>query len=377
MTISKRDIAIGFFVLLSLMNIFKISSVYITAILIVAAFVLMLHNRFYCPKELLVYLLSGLLALVIGVLHSHPISYIMRAAFYYLNGALPIVFGLLFAKRCSLKKIINYIWWIVLIATMYGFFLLVKLGDYSNMMEIRKCLDADLYSLEFFFPIYTMQLFYHKDYVKSKRVDGVVWLIQLLRLLLSFSRTTIIGVGVGIIVQYILLDRYTKTNSGNIIKTIFAIPALLLSVFGLVILLPKDIMSVYFGKMLTVFHEISIENNFSDYGSALANWRSYEIYSAINQFKNGDMLQKIFGTGFGGLVKVDFMSSVWSGMEFYNQGGIPILHNGYFSALSFGGIMGLASYLYFFIKSCFQSLKRRNHGYNRCANTVVCKRSIK
>ena len=96
-------------------------------------------------------------------------------------------------------------------------------------------------------------------------------------------------------------------------------------------------------KLLHSFAEIRV-TDFSDYEDVNTYYRGYEAYRSWITFTEGNLVEKIFGGGYGQLVKLD--TEVWLDGRFWSE--VPIVHNGFFFILVKEGAMGLVFILLFF-----------------------------
>ncbi|EGP5006793.1 TPA: hypothetical protein QFC10_002409, partial [Enterococcus faecium] len=122
----------------------------------------------------------------------------------------------------------------------------------------------------------------------------------------------------------------------------------------LVFLLKLEFMQPFVLKIENTLVELSIKTDWSRYENIVQNWRGYEVFVALNQFNNFSLLQKIMGNGFGTLIPVKYTNLVGVPLE---NGGIILLHNGYYTLLLKTGICGLLCYLLFFCRLILLSLK--------------------
>lgn len=202
-----------------------------------------------------------------------------------------------------------------------------------------------------------LSLILFKDYFKdgilfSKKVNISLAVMLGIRLLMSFSRTMIISFLVtAFIFWFCRLDKKSvKPKQLGLL--------LLLITFGFLIIrfLPDNMFSRLIDKFQRIFTETSSSGNWNSYESVVNNWRGYETHVAKQLFYAGSTVQKIFGYGFGQLFPVMYSDLVGVPLS---DGGITIIHNGYFFNLIKDGLLGLGMYILFFLSIIIRSLKAR------------------
>lgn len=141
---------------------------------------------------------------------------------------------------------------------------------------------------------------------------------------LSFSRTTVI-----IFLCLVITSQYDRISA--IIKCI------LLGIVGLIAvsyLLP-NVWTSFIDKIMNSVTEISASNSWSDY-NIVNNWRGFEVYSAKKVFSQYSIFAQVFGKGFGSTVDVGGYAYLVT-----SEATLPYLHNGYYTTLIKGGILGI------------------------------------
>ena len=83
------------------------------------------------------------------------------------------------------------------------------------------------------------------------------------------------------------------------------------------------------------------------------NWRGYESYRSWVQYKNGNIINYLLGSGFGSKIDIGFNATLNN--QSYSK--ILVTHNGYLYLLAKTGFIGLLSYLSFISISLFTSFK--------------------
>jgi hypothetical protein len=164
----------------------------------------------------------------------------------------------------------------------------------------------------------------------------IVLPMLLASLVLSYSRTVST---VGVIMVLSLWGVGTRAN----LRTLFAAIGLVVGVTVFLSLAPADETGTFLSKLAHSFTEIEAYD-YADYAEMSAHWRGYETNALLAEFASGNVLQQVFGRGFGAVVDLGFYMEL-SGVEFRY---LPIFHNGYGYILLKTGALGLGLYLYFY-----------------------------
>ncbi len=130
------------------------------------------------------------------------------------------------------------------------------------------------------------------------------------------------------------VSRYRR--AGNYLFWVFV--AVL--VVGIVMMLRGD--SFIAEKLKSSLAEMFI-GELDNYESVIHNWRAYELYEAVSTFLNGNILQKVFGFGFGMTVYLKYGLL----MPLMTLSHIPIFHNGFAYVLVKTGLLGIVLVLFF------------------------------
>lgn len=188
--------------------------------------------------------------------------------------------------------------------------------------------------------------------------DKILFLAEITAVALSLSRTCII-----ILACLLLPSLLHRKKIMTLIRYI--------AIFGIVMygvyLLSPSIMNVFLDKVMNSFTEISSSNSWT-IESVVENWRGYEVYAAIQEFEKYNVLQMFIGKGFGAIVHTPYAWLVTG------ENGLPFLHNGYFTALIKGGILGCISYFMIFICQYIEikRLEKSDFFYRRtCIGIII------
>jgi O-Antigen ligase len=156
-----------------------------------------------------------------------------------------------------------------------------------------------------------------------------------------FSRTALLVVAIGVLA---LMGCFAKREWLRL-----GLPLLLLMVFAFALQLVVDVdsdrvMDTFLGKLARSFQEV-FASDYSDLRSINLSYRGYETKRALEKFANGDVIQMLFGHGFGAQIDLGLAMPL-SG----DRGAPPVryityLHNGYMFLLTKVGAVGTALYL--------------------------------
>lgn len=184
-------------------------------------------------------------------------------------------------------------------------------------------------------------------------------MITLSYFILSLSRTNLLI----LTIMYIILI-WEKGKGKLILKRIISL--FLILFISLVILkqiLPNGILNNFITKILSSLTEVSTSNSWNSEVEIQSNWRGYETYSALTQFKTESFFHQLLGAGFGSKIYVG--KYAYTLLKVVDNNGqaatsISVLHNGYATQLIKLGIIGLLSYLYFYMKIILKALRTSN-----------------
>ena len=167
----------------------------------------------------------------------------------------------------------------------------------------------------------------------TKRVDRTLFLIQVLVALLSFSRIFFV-----ILFCLILPSLINKKRLMVILKLFILLAICSVAVY---ILLP-EVAQTFWNKVTRSLIEVGTTRNWTE-EQIVWNWRGYEVYSANLAFSKYNTFQMLFGKGFGASVATPYARLVTG------ESALAYLHNGYYTSLIKGGIIGLGLHIMLFV----------------------------
>ena len=172
-----------------------------------------------------------------------------------------------------------------------------------------------------------------------KKLACALGIFDAVVLLLTLSRTTIIClVFILVIISARSFPRFSRTVTMGLIC--FAGAAVLVS------FMPSPTTTTFMDKVANSLTEVSSDNVIWTDTAITQNWRGYEKYCATTNFENADSFTKLFGNGFGYQL---YMGGYAFLVVNDPSGGIPFLHNGYYSVLFKCGALGLGALILFYV----------------------------
>lgn len=278
---------------------------------------------------------------------------VMRDTSYFIRPIIIIYFGYVLSFYHSSKDDINIYKFIVICsvlgASMNLLNIIINIQSVAtnfSFLNIRKVMG---YSDDIMVLGFIVLIFYKKYYDKhlfSDRISRLFLGILTTNILISFSRTRILSFCL-MAIWFTLIGPRKKFKANTIIMSFFGTLFI-----AIIVLLMYGSMAQYFSfidpfvdKITHSLTEISAQSDWNDYTEIVHNWRGYEIYSAEYLMSSFTRVTKIFGAGFGTLIPVSHSDLVGVPLS---DGGIILLHNGYYTMLIKTGVLGVAAYIIFF-----------------------------
>lgn len=297
----------------------------------------------------IIFIIHGTL-IGIGNISSYKSIDIIRDIYYVVNSLSILYLGMCLSKN---KNNIQYKYNSLYIAaailgilTLYDFFMISgNISDAININFLRREYNASyVYSCTLCAYLF---LFNKKNkYSLNRAISLLCFLISLLSIVISLSRTNIFIFFVLVITT--LIYYYPKKFFKRIFMLfLIFIPFLIMFTF----IFPDNLISDFLLKFTSSLTEINTNNDWKSPSVIQENWRGYENFCAIQEIKNGSILNFFFGFGYGKRVYVDYYASSILG---HFDNGLPtntiaVLHNGYFTMMIKNGLIGLFIYIIFFI----------------------------
>ena len=293
-----------------------------------------------------VYMVSFLIALFYGL-----IQYEMRdiaKSLFYTGGSIVLIYlAFIVQSKYKNKSVIKTLYVggvIIVIQSMY-----VLLQNFSRMQDIddiRQLEGPFIYEVSALFIVLFIEKAFYKKVIFGRVTDYIIMSLYIVKIALSLSRSGLGQVAIEVIVALICV---AIADIRKLKPKVVAIMVLLTVVFITVFsILPEDSVEEFNDKFDKTSEEINANQEFNSVADAMHNWRAYEIYEAKKQWRNSNGFEMIFGEGMGSAVRVQFVPLNW-GSEMLDGNKVPLLHNGYYSMLIIGGILGVVAIIIVFL----------------------------
>lgn len=262
---------------------------------------------------------------------------------------------------------------------LYGTFITLKnflffIGKGSlDFNNLRSVFGLNVYDLGFILPISAICVFLHKEVYVGEKIDRMIVVLMTLNVVLSLGRIAILQ---PIIIFTVLLfmeekEAEDQAKINKVVKLFFSIMVALVMLFYI---MPSSIKSPLMDKVLNSFDEVDSSQKITSVGSAMNNWRAYEIQSAKEQWKGEWVISQLFGEGMGKGVEIQYVPYSWAGVVDGNE--IPLLHNGFYTMLIKGGIIGLAALLWLFMGNVKKGLYMSKHRADKVYSNILVAISV-
>ena len=262
---------------------------------------------------------------------------------------------------------------------LYGTFITLKnflffIGKGSlDFNDLRSVFGLNVYDLGFILPISAICVFLHQEVYVGKKIDRMIVVLMTLNVVLSLGRIAILQ---PIIIFTVLLfmegkEAENQAKINKVVKLFFSIMVALVMLFYI---MPSRIKYPLMDKVLNSFDEVDSSQKITSVGSAMSNWRAYEIQSAKEQWKGEWVISQLFGEGMGKGVEIQYVPYSWAGVVDGNE--IPLLHNGFYTMLIKGGIIGLAALLWLFMGNVKKGLYMSKHRADKVYSNILVAISV-
>lgn len=297
---------------------------------------------------------------------------VIRDLYYILPTVLWIFIGASESAQNPEKDIKRTIFLYGTFITLKNFLFFIGKGslDFNNL---RSVFGLNVYDLGFVLPISAICIFLHQEVYITKKIDRMIVALMTINVVLSLGRIAILQ---PMIVFTVLLfmegrEAENQTKIKKVVKLFFSITVALVALFYI---LPSSIKSPLMDKVLNSFDEVDSSQKITSVGSAMNNWRAYEIQSAKEQWKGEWVIPQLFGEGMGKGVEIQYVPYSWAGVVDVNE--IPLLHNGFYTMLIKGGIIGLVALLWLFVGNVKKGLYMSKHRADKVYSNILVAISV-
>lgn len=304
--------------------------------------------------------------------HLYTTRNVIRDLYYILPTVLWIFIGASESVENPEKNIIKTIFLYGTFIMLKNFVIFISKGalDFNNL---RSVFGLNVYDLGFILPISAICIFLHQEVYVGKKIDRMIVALMTINVVLSLGRIAILQ---PMIIFTVLLfmesrDAKNQTQIKKIVKLFFSITVALVVAFYI---MPNSIKSPLMDKIMNSLDEVDSSQKITSVGSAMNNWRAYEIQSAKEQWKGEWVLSQLFGEGMGKGVEIQYVPYTWTSVVDGNE--IPLLHNGFYTMLIKGGIIGLATLLWLFMGNIKKGLCMSKHRADKLYFNILVAVSI-
>lgn len=332
--------------------------------------------KLYMPfKEyriLIIFLIWGLLLGVINRLLLQNENYMdfVRDIFYFSNPLVYIYIGFLYAKEnINIYKIFNSL---IIAGTIMSLLAIMNMLDgltqLSNIITVQgwRNITGDGVMVG----AIGLAIIFSKVIPKEQRLSNKFNILSIITmtsvLLISLSRTNLLI----FVITYLILSIKNSNNKIPIKKILMIVGVIILFFVMIYIIFPKNVSELIIGKMLNSINEIDANHDWDSFAEVQGNWRGYETHSALKEWRESNIFNKMFGHGFGKRIYVgNYAYDLLKQTDSYGNkaDSIPVLHNGYATMLVKLGILGTGLYLLFYlllISKSRKELKRDSNDVN-------------
>jgi O-antigen ligase len=319
-----------------------------SGVIIIVSFVVWSTSKMTFPRYILIVLLPFLVIASIGSIGilSHLKYDVFKDAWYVINPVLIILTGFVLMYRLQdLRRLIR-------VFVIAGFLTsLLHLMQFAFHPELLTMPTNDLRNFAgrgHMISILSMGLLIvswrmkYRIFSLGRGIEYILFMICSISFALSYSRE--------LTVSLVLLigSIYGVINLANT-KMVIRISVMGSAVLALVLLMPApkyvSVDTSFFDKIIYSVQEMKIKD-YTSLRDININWRGYESARALVTYEKGDILQYLFGQGFGTLIDLGLYIPLGDEVIRF----APILHNGYMYLLVKTGVIGVLIYLVFLYK---------------------------
>lgn len=306
------------------------------------------------------YLAFIIYATVIGLVLNSTRN-VVRDLFYILPTVIVIVLGYYLQK--VLKDKYSLINTLILSGGLVALFRIVNVFRNPDIISNFTSMKTNfgngnyIYEICVVFTVLIFEKIVCNKILFSKWTDRIIMICVVINIALSMGRIAIIQSILGMITVFIFAIIKRQGKKTIIKKASTIIVGLIVGVFLLGKIMPESALKELTDKFSRSSEEISVEQQFESTEDAVENWRGYEMNQAQRQWEKNNIFIELFGEGMGKGVEIQYIPFTWSNMVVSDE--IPLLHNGYYTLLSKGGLLGVISLIWLFIANIVLVFRKR------------------
>lgn len=228
---------------------------------------------------------------------------------------------------------------------LYGGFVSVKtmgafLLDFSmDFDHLRSIFTQHVYDVGFILPMALLQILFFGRVFVSRAADAVLLVLMAAHVFLSLGRAAILQTLLFLaaaLAAAVLSARFRAKAMGKMLGVLLVAAVAVLAGLCLV---PEEALAIFWEKVLRSFTEMDARQTIRSVESAMQNWRGYEIQAARQQWLQLPLAAQLLGSGMGAGIRIQYIPYHWEDMV--ENGAIPLLHNGFYTILIKGGLLGV------------------------------------
>lgn len=296
----------------------------------------------------------------------------VRDLYYVLPTILWILIGTSVASLGNEKDLLKTLF-------LYGAFVSIKAAvtfvtRYTlDFNVLRTTFGSNVYDVGFILSVAIDQIFLHDRVYVSKGIDRMMVILMAAQVILSLGRMAILQPI--IMIAVLIIMEYKMASNKKELKTIAIILSSSVIFFiGIFYLMPSNVKTPLLEKVLNSVSEVDASQSISSVGEAMNNWRAYEIQAAQVQWESSEVFTQIFGSGFGKGVEIQYIPYSWAGVVENNE--IPLLHNGFYTMLTKGGLLGIIAFLWLFLGSYIRGKRMTKYADKRQYGMIMMAISV-
>lgn len=236
---------------------------------------------------------------------------------------------------------------------------------------IRDAFVTGIYDIGFIYPIMVLNSVFNNNYAFSRKIDNLILIALTMHIFASIGRISILVPLLNVIIVLIFTLKYKAEQKKHMRKIVTLLCILVVVAILIFVIVPDDITLFFSEKIFGTFEELNSKQIFNSTESAMNNWRGYEMQVALEQWKDSNLFQQIFGAGLGQGVHIDYIPYSWADANMVVNNEIPVLHNGFYTALIKIGVVGMLALIAIFVGTLIKALKIIRKSFNNIDKNII------